>query len=352
MTEFNISDFVDYYNSKNKKICSGIIVEQLPLYARIKTNEKIKNVPYKHLKKQETNINMEDEIKEDEIKEDEPKTLRLSKLFNDRIQEWAKNEKKNIVKEQNLNKNHSFAFTNIGDLGEELALYMYPLSIGGSSKGGIAFDNKEINENKETINAREIKVVCLEGSKQCNKCKNKCPRFQNHCLYCNKESSFKLISDSRAGISASAHIKYKNVLSEYIIFIIEYNEQTSIIDFKCFKILSSNIYFNKYIENQYKNSTSNTCNLLPYSYDWHLSGPIKIIDIKINISINEPKIDILFYNMNSIIYEKVPKKIFKQHEIEKYGIIHENTEYEIINEKNITLRSKPFNKSRGKLIRK
>ena len=37
--------------------------------------------------------------------------------------------------------------TNIGDLGEELALYMYPLSIGGSSKGGIAFDNKEINEN-------------------------------------------------------------------------------------------------------------------------------------------------------------------------------------------------------------
>ena len=267
-----------------------------------------------------------------------------------RLIHWAKEEKKNIQKEKTMNRNLCFTFKGLGDIGEELALYMYPKSIGGSSKGGGAFDNKEINENKETIFAREIKFVCLEGTKKCKKCKNKCPRFQDSCIFCGN-NKFDKISDSRASISAKSHIQYKHLLGEYIIFVMEYNEKNNIINLKCFKFLSNNEYFDKYIKNQHEKGGQN-CNFIPYNYDWYLSGPINIINIDIDISEIEPKLNIIYYDIQSIIYENVPNSVFYKEEIEKYNITEKYTKYEDIVIKDIPIRNKCLGKPRGIVTRK
>tara|TARA_A100001015_G_scaffold254515_1_gene295327 strand:+ start:174 stop:1037 length:864 start_codon:yes stop_codon:yes gene_type:complete len=275
----------------------------------------------------------------------------MPRLLHDELKHWSNEEKRNIEKEKYMNRNHPFAFLSTGDIGEELTLYMHPNSIGGCSKGGMAFDNKEIDENKETKYAREIKFVCLEGTKECKKCKYKCPRFQDKCLFCNG-NDFKLMSDSRAGISVTAHVKYKKYLQEYIIFVMQFNEDKFIIDLKCFKFLSTNKYFDDYITNQYENGTGNTCNFIPYSYDWHLSGPIKIMDVDIDISDDQTKITTKFYDITSMIYEGVPKNVFNNEEIQKYNITKDYTNYDEIKEKNIPLRKKNLGKSRGTVTRK
>lgn len=301
----------------------------------------------------ECSIEDENEIEVDEVLKissyDEEAKIPID-FYNELIY-WSKDEKRNIEKEKNLNRNLCFAFNGLGDKGEEFALYMYPESIGGSSKGGIAFDNIEINENMETKFAREIKFVCLEGTKECKKCKKKCPRFQNNCICCNG-NKFKLISDSRAGISSTAHVKYKSLLKEYIIFVMTFNEDKYIINLKCFKFLSTNKYFDAYITNQYENGKGKSCNFLPYSYDWHLSGPIKIMDVDIDISGDETKIISKYYDTESITYIDVPKTIFSNEEIQKYNITNEYTEYNEIKEKNIPLRKKNLGKSRGIVTRK
>jgi len=106
----------------------------------------------------------------------------------DCIKERAAQDFKNIQKEKTSTRCQSFAFGDLGSFGEELALYMYPNSIGSGSKGGCAFDNKEVGINMETIKAREVKCVSLDGSKECvsDMCKGhkrKAPRFQITCSY-------------------------------------------------------------------------------------------------------------------------------------------------------------------------
>ena len=103
----------------------------------------------------------------------------------ERLSQWGQDENRNILKEKKLNRNLPFAFLGMGELGEELCLYMYPNSYGMASKGGIAFDNLEYKDNENKLKpdnvkfAREIKFVCLDGSKACTKCNNKSPRFQD-----------------------------------------------------------------------------------------------------------------------------------------------------------------------------
>jgi hypothetical protein len=264
---------------------------------------------------------------------------------------WGNNEKRAIHKEKTLNRNMSFAFSGMGDLGEELTLYIFRNSIGSASKGGMAFDNKEVDVDGKIVMAREVKTVCKEGTKECKKCKSKCPRFQPKCISCENTTDFKLIGDSRAGISAKAHIKYKKIILEYIIWVVKYDEPNEIINLTCHKFLSSNNYFNNYIENQHNNSTSDTCNLLPYSYDWFLSGAIKIIDIDINIS-SEPIVNVKYYDINSNTPDDVPITIFSKTLVKEYNITEELTTYENIIIKNIQLKNKQFNKDRGKVTRK
>lgn len=292
--------------------------------------------------------------------------MRTSQQFYKRIKEWAIFEKQNILKERTFNRNFPFAFLGLGNLGEELVLYLDENSLGSSSKGGCSYDNiVEIDSNFNTLKAREIKFISLNGTKQCKKCEQKAPPFQLKCLKCS-DNNFKLISDSRSGISASAHVKYGHIIQEYVIFISDYNEKSDILNLKCFKILSDNIYFANYCKNQFENGTGNTCNLLPYSYDWYSSGPIKLLDLNIickNLnnesidedslnkdSINNNFLEILFDNFDNSISEKIPTELLKHLEIDNSSN-SDFIDYSEIKDK-LTLKHKLLGKKRGELTRK
>jgi hypothetical protein len=214
-----------------------------------------------------------------------------------------------IEKERRMNRNQPYAFQDLGSLGEELALMMFPNSIGSGSKGGCAFDNIELNEDGKIIKSREIKMVSLDGTKECvsEKCKgkrNKAPTFQLKCCYCD-ESQFNFINDSRCGISASAHIKYAKEanMDEYILIVSKFNHSMNCITVKCFKILSCNEYFDNYLKIQHEEGKGDTANLLPYSYDFHLSGPILLWDFELY-----PKwINSVYFNLDNNDYLPIPK---------------------------------------------
>lgn len=241
-----------------------------------------------------------------------------------RLSIWANIEFKNIQKEKNMARNIPFAFQELGNLGEELALYMYPNSIGSGSKGGFAFDNREINyETRETMKTREVKFISLDGSKRCKICKEKAPPFQMTCCFC-KGSLFKLGNDSRCSISAASHVKYSvsHNLLEYILFVSKYDSLNHRIGIKSFKINSNNAYFEEYIQTQYKNGKMKTCNLLPYSRDFHLSGPVILFDMSFCVKEkkvnsfhleNEEIMNIPLFNENSGL------KIFKNTDLKKYS---------------------------------
>lgn len=277
--------------------------------------------------------------------------MKTCREFFNRLNEWGIQEKKNIIKEKTFNKNFPFAFTDLGNLGEELLLYLDKDSLGSSSKGGCSFDNITcVDNNFNTIEAREVKFISLDGTKECKTCKIKAPPFQPNCLKCNESNNFKYFSDTRAGISASAHVKYKQI-SEVVIFISKYNDKLSKINLKCYKILSDNIYFETYCINQHENGKGNTCNLLPYSYDWYCSGPIKLLDININISTDDINMEILYDDFNNNISEPIPINIFNKYEVSNYNIIDEFTKYDDI--KNLLIiRNKNLGKKRGTLLRK
>lgn len=233
------------------------------------------------------------------------------------LEEWSKFEFKNIKKENTYNKNLPFAFLGTGTLGEELTLLLFPNSIGSASKGGCAFDNKEINEKKEITQTREVKFCSLDGSKECVCCKKKAPRFQDICIYCD-DPKFRLIKDSRWGISAKSHILYcdKHNLSEYILYLSEYNETTKSINVKCFMIESNNKYFTEYIKNQHENGKGDTCNFQPYSWDFYLSGPITLFDLELYE--NEPSRTI-YFNLENRTPNKIPQDICSKRGCKKYA---------------------------------
>lgn len=259
--------------------------------------------------------------------------------------EWGEREFKNIAKERKMNRNFPFAFINIGDFGEELAGHMYPESIGSGSKGGCSHDNRIIDpETYTTVFAREVKTVSLNGTKKCSDCGNKAPSFQLSCTFC-KGSNFIAIKDSRAGISAKAHIEYMDVLKETIIFVSDYIEENEIINLKCFKFLNDNDYFYRYVHNQHVNSKQNNCNFIPYSYDWYLSGPIMLFDINIQ---RTGTLDVKKYDLSNDEPCDIPRCVFKSNEIIEHQILNEYTKYR----DNFPLRMKNLNKKRGVTTRK
>jgi hypothetical protein len=202
------------------------------------------------------------------------------------ILDYFSYEFKNILKEKHGIKNITYAFRGIGEIGEELATIIYPDSLCSPSKGGCAFDNNEYDAEGNLCLAREIKTCCLLQPKICKSCLKKTPYFQDLCVFC-KTGNFKYVNDSRFSIDSKAHFEYEKYLKEYILILIEHNNNNNIFNIKIFKINSDNKYFTNYLKNQLENSNkSNTCNLLPYSYDFYASGPIKLTDITLDFNGN------------------------------------------------------------------
>ena len=184
------------------------------------------------------------------------------------------------------------------------------------------------------------------------------PPFQPKCSFCHS-NDFEDNKDSRAGISSNTHIKYKNIINEYIIFVQDYNDTIETISLKVFKFLSSNTYFDTYIKNQYDRGSKKTCNFIPYSYDWILSGPISIMNVDINISRDEPEIIYHLYNPDSEIHDDIPESILD-------NILYSNEKDKLSDKTKITngyfkydyikdifkLRTKNHGKPRGNTSRK
>jgi hypothetical protein len=273
------------------------------------------------------------------------------------ILDFIFNERKNILFEKTQNLNLSKAFKGVGDFGEELTIYLFEKSIGSASKGGCAFDNIELNEindinddktnekkTKEIKIAREVKCCCQIQPKKCKKCTKKAPYFQELCLYC-KSTDFDKVYDSRYGIDSKAQIQYNDYIKEYILIHIMYNDETNNVNLKVFKIKSDNEYFQGYIKNQYENSKSTTCNMLPNSYDFYLSGPILLLDYDVNDK------NIITKNYFDLMNEKkvfIPASIFKKQE--KIDLnIDLNAEYVLYDDMkhHFALRKKNLNKDRG-----
>jgi hypothetical protein len=254
-------------------------------------------------------------------------SLRMSNVtdkckFNliENLNEFKNKEYKNIEKEKNKNRDQPYAFTDLGGIGEEIALSINPKYIGSASKGGCAFDIKLENADRsKTLDAKEVKMISLDGSKECIHCHRKAPRFQLTCLKCGN-SNFKMNMDSRAGISASAHCKYKDVISGYIIISCKYNDDKNCIWIKAWKIKSDNEYFNDYIINQCKNGKGNTVNCLPGSVDFNLSGPIKLFEYELYHDYNNE----IYFNLNNEEYEKIPKlNIFTGKPLREYKYVND-----------------------------
>lgn len=265
------------------------------------------------------------------------------------ILEFIANERKNILFEKTQNLNLSKAFKGVGDFGEELTIYLFEKSIGSASKGGCAFDNIELNDDDENTKkeikiAREVKCCCQIQPKKCKKCTKKAPYFQEVCLYC-KSNDFDKVHDSRYGIDSKAQIQYNDYIKEYILIHITYNDETNNVNMKVFKIKSDNEYFQGYIKNQYENSKSTTCNMLPNSYDFYLSGPIMLLDYDISEK------NIITKNYFDLLNDKkvfIPTSIFKKQE--KIDLnIDLNAEYILYDDMkdNFALRKKQLNKDRG-----
>jgi len=260
--------------------------------------------------------------------------------------EFIEKEIKNIEKERKKCNNISVAFKSIGEFGEELTTTIYPNSLGSASKGGCSFDNFEINAEMEIIKAREVKTCCHIQSKTCNSCKKKTPYYQEKCSFC-KNDTFTKTFDSRFSINAKSHFKYKSLLSEYMLFYVKEVDYTIII--LGFIIKSDNVYFNNYLKNQLDNSESNSCNLIPFSYDFYSCGPIKILELVYDLSGNLLSEYIDIFNNNNLDFNT---ECLTFDEKKKYDIPDERKTipYKEIEEK-LKLRPKNFNKIRGNTTR-
>ena len=266
----------------------------------------------------------------------------------DFIDEYIAEEVKNIKKEKNTNKNISKAFSRgTGGFGEELSTFIIPSSYVSASKGGGAFDNFELDEAGNIKCATEVKTCCHIQPKECKKCSKKAPYFQEMCVFCGKKE-FKIIKDSRFGIDSKAHFDYEDLLTKYLLVYIDIDGDDRIC-LNVYVIDSKNKYFTNYLRNQKDNSNkSNTCNLVPHSYDFYASGPVPIIEMKYDLNGVRQYENIDIFNKKPLDFNI---SCLNKKELEQLGINEgQVVPYEFIKD-TITIRNKKLNKPRGKTTR-
>ena len=187
---------------------------------------------------------------------------------------------------------NSMAFSDISKFGEVLCSLLTGMYGKGGGGSGHDLSNGTF--------AAEVKTVCWCQSWKCMACskKNKIKRTlwtSTKCIHCGS-SKLGRVDDSRASIKAKTHLKYIDVLKEYYIVLVNHDDGDKYY-VKVWKIDSCNTYFDNYIRNQAANGSNDTCNLLPESYDFHMSGPRLIYEIKMLLT-HEPSFE-------TIIHDKV-----------------------------------------------
>ena len=198
---------------------------------------------------------------------------------------------------------NSLAFSDISKFGEVLCSLLTGMYGKGGGGSGHDLSNGRF--------AAEVKTVCWCQSWECKTCNKKTPWTSTKCIHCDSVE-LRRIKDSRAGIKAKTHIKYADVLKEYYIVLIDWVLGDEYV-VKVWEIDSANPYFETYIKNQAENGSQDTCNMIPGAYDFHMSSPKLIYDVKLWLD-NEPRFETRTHDK----IEDVPVSILNKEEKEKF----------------------------------
>jgi hypothetical protein len=226
----------------------------------------------------------------------------LSNFIQSYATRWAKDLE--LERTIGLSTKNSMAFSGVASFGEVLC----SLLTGMHGKGGGGSGHDLSNG----VYAAEVKTVCWCQPWDCKVCskpknKKKSPWVSTNCAHCGS-SELKRVKDSRAGISGNAHLKYIDVLKEYYIVLVDHvdNDEYYV---KVWKIESCNTYFDNYVRNQAANGSTDNCNMVPESYDFHMSGPRLIYEIKLWLG-SEPRFETFEHDK----VEDVPVSVLKSDE--------------------------------------
>lgn len=278
--------------------------------------------------------------------------------FKDFSNNWA------IQIRQSRLSNLDMFLSDSGPMGE----YLGSLITGkkGTASAGLGFDLSD------GVTADEVKLASLVRPKKCVHCGEKILFFKEKCD-CGS-TDFKYLGDSRWSIDSKAGIEYKEQLDKYILQVIK--PLTNSFDckefiYEAFLVDSKNKYFTEYLMNQYLNSPkSNSCNLLPYSYDFYRAEPIKVVSLKITLNENNPDIECIYYDLENTKSEKMPldlssvknlKNILEKNSISfkknsskptLINFIETNLDIDTLTIENFPLKNKNLGKERGTLVRK
>ena len=261
-------------------------------------------------------------------------------------------------------KNVSNAFKGVGAFGELISSF-YKDGYKGSGSGGLGFDLINDKIKKEI----EVKTSVTFQPNKCNSCGYKFSKLFDNCSNCGS-NNFKIVDDSRFGINAKTLLdaydkKLIDSLLCYHIF-----EDVDTIDFEngtieffinCYSIpfkYDDSVKEEKLIE-YFKNqlnlsNKSNSCNLLPLSFDFWLLSPELFDSWKIKINFKNPNIE---PEIKNIWNEKLSKILINidicktKKEKELFKKISDGRDFLSLKPfvKNFNYRKKNFNKDRGKI---
>jgi hypothetical protein len=199
---------------------------------------------------------------------------------------------------------NSMAFSGLASFGEVLCSLLTGMHGKGGGGSGHDLSNGTF--------AGEVKTVCWCQPWKCMACSKKnnikkSPWVSATCIHCGS-SNLNRVDDSRASISANTHLKHIDVLKEYYIVLVNHDDGDKYY-VKVWKIDSCNTYFDNYVRNQATNGSKDTCNLIPESYDFHMSGPKLIYEIKLCLG-SDPKFETFEHDK----IEDVPLSVLKPEE--------------------------------------
>ena len=210
---------------------------------------------------------------------------------------------------QSIDRNLDLFFTNKGDCGEYLGSLVSDKL--GTGSGGSGFDLSDGSL------ADEVKFACLIQPSRCNECGSKVLFFEKECRRCNS-TDLKPLNDSRWSIDTDAGIKYHEEMDNYILQLLEPKEYTSscrTFIYKYYIVDAHNKYFLNYLQNQYNGGSKKTANFIPYSFDFYMSEPIKLIEIEIEVGEEGNEYNTIFWDLENTTVEEMPTSILRKKEL-------------------------------------
>jgi len=181
----------------------------------------------------------------------------------------------------------------------------------GTGSAGSGFDLSD------GVSADEVKLACLVQSSKCKDCGTKVLFWYDECNHCGS-TDLKRLRDSRWGIDAAAGVKYKDELDNYILQVIkpkEYDATCRTFIYEYYVVDSKDPYFVEYLVNQYNDGKKSNCNYLPYSYDFYLSSPVKLIEVEFTVDENGNQYQVNYWNLENSEVCDVPLSVLRKSEL-------------------------------------